>query len=528
MKKLFLIFLIGLSMAAKGWADPQDYSSNRIVPGPREPLDIELWADRDNEATYREGEQITLYFRANRDCYFALYNIDTRGNLFLLYPQNPEDANFIEGGVTYQIPNPDDDFAYWVSGPAGVEFVQAVASVRPFDLPRNWPASYRGSRAPRGYGSSSIRVDNENIEEFIYETNSRIIPMKTYPEDCAEDLYTFYVEPVRRAYRPVYYDYGYGDFDFPYGSEIWIDGVFYGHAPLYNYHLYPGTHIVRVIQPGCPVYVRHIYVYPRSHFSVNFSWNFNFGYRNHRYYRVHYPYSYFCYVYPDFRTRYRHYDRDDYRYRVVFDRDLRYKSWASGGKEVRFKDSKKYTPLQQVFKRASEDDRRKAEHFRESNSRDDSKKFSPIYRDWGKSKARDDGSSSGKEPVRYNAPEKGKKGSSDDGNSSYERKEPPRYKKADEGKRGSGRRDDGEQPRYKPVEESKRESGRSGVSGQGETRTKSSDGGKREESRPATSSKKEPAPAVKQAPPRQKQDDGARSKSSDDGKQTRSKKGRDD
>jgi len=330
MKRLFLIFLIGLGMTANGWADDENYAPNRIVPGPREPLNIEVWADRENEATYREGENITLSFRANRDAYVALYNIDARGQVFLLYPQNPDDPHFIRGGVTYELPDRRDDYDLWVTGPPGVEFVQAVASLRPFDLPDNWPSYYRGSRAPSRSYSSPVQVDDENIEEFIYNLNSRLIPIKEYPDECAEDLYTFYVESrPQTVYQPPVYDYGYWNFDYPYGSEIWIDGVYCGTAPFYDYRLYPGTHIVRVIQPGCPPYIRHIYVHPRSRFALSFSFFFDFGYRHHRYYRDYYPYSYFCYISPDYRYKYRHQYYGESRYKDVFRRDVRFKSWVS-------------------------------------------------------------------------------------------------------------------------------------------------------------------------------------------------------
>ncbi len=510
MKKLFLIFLIGLGMTAKAWADDEDYGPNRIVPGPKEPLEIELWADRDNEDTYYEGENITLYFRANRDAYVALYNIDARGNVFLLYPQSPGDPHFVRGGVTYELPDRRDDYDLWVTGPPGVEFVQAVASMRPFDLPDNWPSYYRGSRAPSRSYSSPVQVDDEDIEEFIYDLNSRLIPIKRYPDECAEDLFTFYVKPQpHTVYRPVVHDYGYWDFDFPYGSEIWIDGVYCGVAPIYDWGLYPGTHIVWVVQPGCPPYVRHIYVYPRSRYSVNFSISFGFGYRNYRYYRYYYPYTYFCLISPDYRYKYRHAYYGENRYRDIFRKDVRFKGWVrdkgerdwgkskllgSAVKEklrrddgkvvVDRRETKKRSTIREVIERNRDGSREKTrsrDTDREKVGSREEKKSKSVYEAWEKSrkdrversegsrKDRDDGQA--KEKVRYRNWEEGKKERST-GNSN----EPGRVEGSKK-ERTSGNSDE---PRQ--VERNKRESGRSSEPAKVE-RSKQDQGGKEGRSR---------------------------------------------
>ncbi|MCI0329878.1 MAG: DUF4384 domain-containing protein [candidate division Zixibacteria bacterium] len=508
MKKLLLIFLIGLGMTANGWADDEDYAPNRIVPGPKgEPLEIELWADRDNEATYHEGENITLYFRANRDAYVALYNIDARGNVFLLYPQHPDDPHFVRGGVTYRLPDREDDFDFWVTGPQGVEFVQAVASLRPFNLPDNWPSYYRGSRAPSRSYSSPVQVDDEDIEEFIYELNSQLIPIKQYPDECAEDLYTFYVAPRPHVvYQPVIYDYGYCDLDFPYGSEIWIDGVYCGVGPLYDWQLYPGTHIVRVIQPGCPPYVRHVYVYPRRRFSVSFSVFFNFGYRNYRYYRYYYPYTYFCLISPDYRYKYRHYYYGESRYRDVFHKDVRFKSWVSRDKDDRDwgkskllggtvreklhrddgkvvvdrRETKKRSTIRDVMERNRDEGRTKVrtrDGEREKVSSREEKKSKSVYEAWEESRKGRSGESDGqvKEKTRYRGWEEGKKERST-GNSN----DPGRVE-GSKRERSSGNSDQSRQV------ESKKESHRSSEPAKVE-RSKQDSGGK--EGRSRGSSKK--------------------------------------
>ena len=516
MKRLLLVFLIGLGMTVNGKAqdDPpignENYAPNAIVPGPKAgPLEIELWADRDNEDTYYEGDNITLYFRTNRDAYVTLYNIDARGNVFLLYPQHPEDPHFVRGGTTYELPDRRDDYDLWITGPPGVEFVQAVASLRPFDVPEDWPSYYGSNRRSGRYPSSSLRVDDENIEEFIFDLNCRLVPIKRYPDECAEDLFTFYVAPKpHTVYRPMVYDYGYWDFDFPYGSEIWIDGVYCGVGPFYDYQLYPGTHLVRVIQPGCPPYVRHIYVYPRSRYSVNFSFSFNFGYRNYRY-------------------KYRHTYYGEARYKDVFRRDVRFKGWVRDAgdrdwgkskllgdavkKQTRRDDGKPHIDRSQTKKRSTIRDMmernrdggrekiRSRNTDREKISSREEKKSGSVYETWektrkerverseGNRKDRDDGQA--REKVRYRNWEEGKKERSSGNRDEGERFEGSKRERSSGGGYEGNKKERPSRNSDEPerVERGKKESGRSSEPAKVE-RSKQDSGGK--EGRSRGSSKK--------------------------------------
>lgn len=91
------------------------------------PLEISLWVDKE-DAIYRPGDNLTVYFSANRDCYFVVYNVEQGGGVTQLFP--PEDDNgWIRGGQTYQLPPEYADYDYAVKGPEGVETVIAVACI---------------------------------------------------------------------------------------------------------------------------------------------------------------------------------------------------------------------------------------------------------------------------------------------------------------------------------------------------------------------------------------------------------------
>ena len=91
-------------------------------------LDVEVWTDDDR---YYDGENLTVSFRANKDCYVVIYNIDTQGRVHLLYPSDRWDDMKIERDRIYRIPDSYDDYDLTVRGPEGMEYVQIVASMTP-------------------------------------------------------------------------------------------------------------------------------------------------------------------------------------------------------------------------------------------------------------------------------------------------------------------------------------------------------------------------------------------------------------
>jgi hypothetical protein len=221
---------------------------HRVIRQPD--LDIEVWVDKGDGVTYNPGEEIKIYFQASTDCYVVIYNIDTRGYVHLLYPVDPDDDFYVEGGRTYRIPDRFDDYELTVDGPDGLEYIQAVASWEPLDLP-NFPGEYEYEGQVYAY-----QLDGEDPFEFMAEINSEIACY-----DYASDVCIFSVEyPHPQWYyhpRMVYIDppmniYLGGVYvDYPWGVEIWIDGVFYGITPLTIPSLIVGRHYVSFWYHGC-------------------------------------------------------------------------------------------------------------------------------------------------------------------------------------------------------------------------------------------------------------------------------------
>ena len=220
--------------------DGQSYnyggSVDRIVKIDRY-LDVEVWTNNtDNE--FYVGDNIVLNFRANRDAFVAIYSIDTKGRVNLLFPASRNDDNFVAGGETYRLPDYSDDFDFVVAGPEGVETIQIIASKERFPIP-DW------------YPNSGIVMDIDDRFEFADYVNSRYF-LSYDGQRFAFDRESIYInEWEDYYYRPVYYPdypswtvYGNVYIDYPYGASVYINGVYWGCAPLYIPRIWVGWHTV--------------------------------------------------------------------------------------------------------------------------------------------------------------------------------------------------------------------------------------------------------------------------------------------
>lgn len=106
--------------------------TRKIVPQPRENIRVELWFDKNCGAPYREGEKIILNFRANTNSYLTIYDIDTRGQVSVLFPNRQQPDNFVKAGQLYTFPDRSYSYDLVVEGPEGIEYVDAVASLDPY------------------------------------------------------------------------------------------------------------------------------------------------------------------------------------------------------------------------------------------------------------------------------------------------------------------------------------------------------------------------------------------------------------
>jgi hypothetical protein len=89
-------------------------------------LNLEVWLNKDDN-TFQVGEKLEIFFQTNHDCYVAIYNINARGEEQILFPPEGGDG-FVRKDSLYQLPHPDADYEYEVTGPEGCEKIIVIAS----------------------------------------------------------------------------------------------------------------------------------------------------------------------------------------------------------------------------------------------------------------------------------------------------------------------------------------------------------------------------------------------------------------
>lgn len=216
-------------------------------------LNAEVWTDHE-DGEYYEGDRVTIYFRVSRDAFVAIYSIDSKGRVNMLFPGSPNQDNYVVGGVTHSLPSRNDDYDLVVSGPEGVENIQIIASREPIPIP-DW------------YPNSGMLCDWESRHDYMDWVNGQFF-VKYGGQSFAYDRTAMYIyewepdyfRPIYRPYYPSWTVYGNAYVDYWWGSSIYIDGIYWGCAPLYLPRLYVGWHTFTVYDQWGHCWERDVHV----------------------------------------------------------------------------------------------------------------------------------------------------------------------------------------------------------------------------------------------------------------------------
>jgi hypothetical protein len=250
--------LIWAALPRLGICQTADDHGISVVPTYRDPgLEIEVWTNKGKGGTFYLGEDLVVYFRTNADCYVLIYEVDTEGYLHVIYPHDPYEDCLVKGESTYRVPNPDLDYSFRVCGPQGEELIYAAASPYPVTAPQWLPYRSEGE-----YDPSWCAYEEKERLDLLDKVNSRVFEGGYFVSDwCVfeiENLYHHYYRPVTYyRYYPVgtvWVDCGW------YGGEIFIDGVFWGYAPMCIPNILIGPHIIIIYYNGYPCWQRYVYV----------------------------------------------------------------------------------------------------------------------------------------------------------------------------------------------------------------------------------------------------------------------------
>ena len=94
-------------------------------------FEVDLWTDK---KTFRLGDPIEFNFRSDKDCYLNIVDINSKGEVTLLFPNRFHQDNYIRAGRTYRIPDETYGFRLEVQPPLGRERIYAIASYYPMNI----------------------------------------------------------------------------------------------------------------------------------------------------------------------------------------------------------------------------------------------------------------------------------------------------------------------------------------------------------------------------------------------------------
>ncbi len=129
-------------------------------------LEIDVWFDRE-EPVYYPTDNLQVFFRANQNCFIAVYNIEVGGRENILFPLEGE-TGWIEAHQIYTLPPDTADYDYVVGGPEGTETIIVVASRKSLpDLHDEGPDVVR-----------------EATEIYIEEPEPAVLRIISTPKNC--------------------------------------------------------------------------------------------------------------------------------------------------------------------------------------------------------------------------------------------------------------------------------------------------------------------------------------------------------
>lgn len=98
------------------------------IKNPDPGFNVEMWTDK-KDGTYNIGEEVVFFFKTNKDCRLALFNVGTSGKVHIFFPNKYHEDNHVKAGEVYRFPPEEAKYLFKVEGPAGVDLVKAIATI---------------------------------------------------------------------------------------------------------------------------------------------------------------------------------------------------------------------------------------------------------------------------------------------------------------------------------------------------------------------------------------------------------------
>jgi len=96
-------------------------------------VDVDAWVDNPG-LTYAIGQPLHVMVRPRQDAYITVVDVGSSGRVAVLYPNHYQRDARVRAGSTVMIPSYGSSWQINVSGPAGVDLIQVIASRHPLSL----------------------------------------------------------------------------------------------------------------------------------------------------------------------------------------------------------------------------------------------------------------------------------------------------------------------------------------------------------------------------------------------------------
>lgn len=233
-KKLLLGAIIGIVLLGNIFspvlAQEETKPSSKITIRPVPDFNIEVWIDKGCGKSYTVGENITIYFKSNKDCYLTLLDFIPGGGIRLLFPNRYEKNNFLEANKVHTIPP-----GFVVTPPPGKEMIRAIATTSPWQFFSDEEIMRYHSEHPE----ERYPVISRSEEGFGAKFNEKIkiIPQPNWAmASCIFNVISKVVTQygkIKVTSTPSY-------------AKVYLDGAYRGQTPHTLSNIKVGQHTIKV------------------------------------------------------------------------------------------------------------------------------------------------------------------------------------------------------------------------------------------------------------------------------------------
>lgn len=257
-KRFLILIILGLFLLPSAIFSAEPELKTIIIEPVQTNFKVEVWPDKGNNASYKVGENITIYFKLTQDAYVYIWDINANGEIRLILPNGYRQDNFFRANIVYSIPASTDKYTLRIAPPYGREVIHILASKTPINILEDYRKDL--SREP-------FPLIPELPESFTDKVrrNIEIVPSPTQPAQWTTANTIFYVVssgvivppgPSQALGRLTVESK-------PSGASIFIDGQFLGYTP-YTGDVSTGRHSIRIEFSGYQPYETTVNITPNK------------------------------------------------------------------------------------------------------------------------------------------------------------------------------------------------------------------------------------------------------------------------